>query len=757
MPQRLADAAHIVPYLTHAASHRTQPTLTPPENAGRQAKSKKNRSSKQDKKARPSREENYSAAPASTSIIPVSQPSNRFNLPLSRRPTGETLVQNNECSFYQQRRFQESRYSDGKNSLNSLILLLKNYVEIPDYPPPSFQEAISSPPLSVCPSTTTLGFYSSGRVIPHSAPVHFDNLSPRGDVNSDSDSEESLEIVQVPVYAGQPGQISRSLAESELEVQRRGRASFDSDAPLTPTSSTRSKRRHVSLSPLRTLFPHKPIALQDRALSAQPASPYSFPRNTSLFRSTTSLKTVSTGSFFRLPLSSMSSTSLVRAERKGSKGKEKSTEPLESWEILGSEQPEPPTSLMSAVESLTNPPSPNSASPSSSPTQNSPSTSVFTYDYVSSPSQSEFSKESESLMPQNSSTFSVGSGVSSSVVLTPSYHRDLLPGASISPSSPVPRKPTASSPLSSQSWDAGHLNLRETPNLLQLAVDTPLPPTPVDNIIRELKLDLQRARSHPMPDRKPRPCASSSNMPAETAHASSILRKQKPVPSPLQLPFPMISPSASVQGLSASTSPTHRHYRGRPLPQTPHSTLMPVDVARNIVDSLYAPHPDAVDSRIGPLCPEGLLIDLNESTPVHSELGTEMNSPASTIRASPSDRADRADSNGQGRAAHGSTRTNVDDNDNVNHNGGSLISIGREVVSGVDPVNTIASNAPEFQALPEAESSRATSTSTRRHVTYSNFTDLDLLLSRLETNDEQNGLDYDVRPTPKALCRYLVY
>lgn len=570
--------------------------------------------------------------------------------------------------------------------------------------------------------------------------MQFDNLSPRGDVNSDSDSEESLEIVQVPVHAGQPGQISsRSLVESELEVQRRGRASLDSDVPPTPTSSTRSKRRHVSLSPLRTLFPHKPIILQDRALSAQPASPYSFPRNTSLFRSTTSLKTVSTGSFFRLPLSSPSAISLVRTERKGPKGKEKSIEPLESWELLGSEQPEPPTSLMSAVESLTNPPSPNSASPSPSPTQNSPSTSVFTYDYVHSPSQMEFSGEPESLNPQNSSKFSVGSGAGSSVVLTPSYRRDLLPGAAISPSLPVPRKPTAFSPLSSQFWDAGHLNLEETPNLLQLAVDTPLPPTPVDNVIRELKTDMQRSRSHPIPDRMLR----SSNMPPETIHTSSILRKQKPVPSPLQLPFPMISSSVSAQGPSASTSPTHRHYRGRPLPQTPHST---VDVARNIVDSLYAPHPDAVDSRVGPLCPEGLLIDLNESTPVHSELGTEMNSPASTIRASPSD---RADSNGQARSAHGSTRRNVD---NDNDNGGNLISIGREVVSGVDPTP---SNAAESQTLAESEGSRTTSTSTRRHVTYSNFTDLDLMLSRLKTNDEQK-LGYDIRPTTKAACRYLV-
>lgn len=119
MPRKIADAARIAPYLTHVVSHHGQLTLIPPENAGRirQDKPKKSKLAgpKQDRKSR--REENSGTAPTpSTRIIPVSQPSSRCTTTIS---TGHPdVVRNNESSFHQQRRFQESRYSDGRKSFN---------------------------------------------------------------------------------------------------------------------------------------------------------------------------------------------------------------------------------------------------------------------------------------------------------------------------------------------------------------------------------------------------------------------------------------------------------------------------------------------------------------------------------------------------------------------------------------------------------------------------------------------------------------
>ncbi|KIK69938.1 hypothetical protein GYMLUDRAFT_531869 [Collybiopsis luxurians FD-317 M1] len=340
MPQPIADAAHIAPYHTHAASPHGQSTLTSFEGAGRvrQAKSKKNKPSKAEKSSRRPQNEN-----ASCTTFPNFQRANDSGHPNPSHPGPLDYIRNSESSrFHGQRHPQEIRFSD-----------------VPNYPPPSFQEAMSSPPLSVCPSTTAFGFHScSGRSVPAPPPVPFGTLSQRHSPasildNSDTDSDESdLEIVDD----------QRNSRQSENCTQNRSRALLDDTSALSVP-----KRRHMSLSPLRTLFPHKPIALQNRALSAQSTSPYSFPKNASFFRSTASLKTVSTGSFFRLPLSAQSSTSLVKAERKGLlKGKDRLVEPLESWEVLGPDSEHYP-SLMSAVESLTNPPSPDSGT--SSPTQ----------------------------------------------------------------------------------------------------------------------------------------------------------------------------------------------------------------------------------------------------------------------------------------------------------------------------------------------------------------------------------------------------
>ncbi|KAJ4494632.1 hypothetical protein C8J55DRAFT_497155 [Lentinula edodes] len=704
MPQRIADAAHIVPYLTHRISRHEQPTPEKgKENNGRirQTKPKKGKPAKQEKSPTRGRETNRNH---SSSIVPRSRTSPSCNR------IGE--IRHHEHSHPRaQSRFQGIRYAD----------------EIPDYPPPTFQEAMSSPPVSVCPSTATLGLYNVPSPV-RVTQTYGSSGNPevvRSYVNSDSDSDESLEVIDIHRDTSQRG---GAYHEDEDVVGDHGRHFLDDHDPPTPITSTQSKRRHMSLSPLR-LFAHKPIALQERALSAQPASPYSFHRNVSLFRSTTSLKTVSTGSFFRLPLSATSSTSLVKADRRAiSKGKERSAEPLETWEVL-----DPPTSLMSAVESLTNPPSPDSGTPS--PVQ----THIFTFDchasssntcaesngqgmYCKGPSldsadrlpsiPTNYRDDSETIPRRPYSQNVLSRQYPSSFV--PSNLHDCsnalaspLPGPGIlqnpgtSPPSPTPasKKMTSSLPQTSQSCGARRLNFNsDLANPLQLALETPLPPTPIDIVMGEESTNTRfqmvgphihthfqfaptanevllssytepvagettnvppRSRVHVAPnDRTSGSNKVMSDMP-QAAGYNSVSKTQRPIPSPLQVPFPsVISPDPTSMSDIYTQTPTRRHYPGRPLPKTPQPVVS--EVTRNMVDSLYAPNPEnasKTDTCLGPTFPHGLLIDFDESTPVHSTLSSEMNSPTSTVRLSTYNRSRSTDGD-NGRLADKLARIN---------------------------------------------------------------------------------------------------
>ncbi|KAF9446474.1 hypothetical protein P691DRAFT_184036 [Macrolepiota fuliginosa MF-IS2] len=156
----------------------------------------------------------------------------------------------------------------------------------------------------------------------------------------------------------------------------------------SPVRST--KKRFLSLSPLRTLFPPKQHqALQARALSAHPpgTSPYATPRSTHFFRSTTSL---ASSSMLRLPFAASTLTltankpeSVKVSKKFFQSGKEKekereydecSAESLESWEILETEDSRrtvfeyEPRSLMAMIAPV--PDSPSSVlSPELSPTR----------------------------------------------------------------------------------------------------------------------------------------------------------------------------------------------------------------------------------------------------------------------------------------------------------------------------------------------------------------------------------------------------
>ncbi|KAF5371699.1 hypothetical protein D9758_003410 [Tetrapyrgos nigripes] len=324
--QRLADAAHIAPYLTHELTHHGQTTLIPPETAGRMRQVKK----KSRTTPIPSKGQNTRQAQADEEVRFSTGPR------LIRIPNPSSNPSRTGDRARPRRQGRRDDYDD----------------DIPDYPPPPFSEAISTPPISVSPSTTTL--VSSFATTHQRAD---DSPLPRS--SSESDSDESLEVVDRPpeILSGRGRRTSRDF---DLTAD---------DDPPTPTTITQAKRRHLSLSPLR-IFPHKPVPIQERALSAHAASPY---RSSPFFKSTTSLKASSTGSFFRLPTSALSSTSLSRVDQckaRFRRGKERSgvsAEPLESWEVVddladGDESP----SLLSAIESIASPDS-GSSSPTASP------------------------------------------------------------------------------------------------------------------------------------------------------------------------------------------------------------------------------------------------------------------------------------------------------------------------------------------------------------------------------------------------------
>ncbi|KAJ3509741.1 hypothetical protein NLJ89_g5053 [Agrocybe chaxingu] len=317
---------------------------------------------------------------------------------------------------------------------------------IPDYPPPSFQEAMTSPPMSGCSSTTSLVQQQQVPMAPLVVPERIpevvlahtpeeavestDNAASTNDTagsdENESDSDESIFIIDknsVPVastdlprgaaleervkmdwikrrgvefpIAPSPEPVRKSNDSKEDKLGTRGRSTTrlptlkidpdpvegeDTTGASSPTAS--AKRRFLSLSPLRTIFPPRSPVHQDRAMSAHPSpsassSPYSGSRI--FFRSTTSL---ATASFLRLPLSgsTFGGKSEVSLTRKlfSHKGKERAKYPSynEPWEVVDESECDDADeedirrrpSLMAAVEAISSNTSTTSASPGTSPT-----------------------------------------------------------------------------------------------------------------------------------------------------------------------------------------------------------------------------------------------------------------------------------------------------------------------------------------------------------------------------------------------------
>lgn len=157
------------------------------------------------------------------------------------------------------------------------------------------------------------------------------------------------------------------------------------------------------------------------------------------------------------------------------------------------------------------------------------------------------------------------------------------------------------------------------------------------------------------------------------------------------------------------TTPTRRHYPGRPLPRPP-------PVVPRMVDSTYAPHQDSpVDDDIShDQVPEGLLIDLGDTPPI-TESPTTSVMPA-IIPPQPLHELLFASLN---RPHFGTTSSN------------------ESVIESQDShTDVLASSysllAPDITSDPRSPPD-----------TFSQFTDLDALVARLE-NDNHDGSDYDV-------------
>ncbi|CAK5261951.1 unnamed protein product [Mycena citricolor] len=289
MPSQRADAATITPYLDHVVTHHGQRTLIPADNNGRRRKAKEAVSRTR------SRQE------------PVRQESGNGGSP--RRVTGRP--QQVDMPLWPLRR--QARQDD----------------EIPDYPPPSFQEAMLSPTVSVCPSTITLGQYSTTTSRP--------SQEAGSHSQSDSESEDgSLDIVDptdTHITAGSPSVADQSSVRSG-GTEPRGRGILDSDPDDTGCSALSSlhpkaHRRHLSLSPLRTLFPARNHGQRDSASVQSIPSPYSI-RNSPFSQSTVSLRNSPP------PLSP--SSGVFPRRFLPHKGKERArAESLDSWEIVESQ------------------------------------------------------------------------------------------------------------------------------------------------------------------------------------------------------------------------------------------------------------------------------------------------------------------------------------------------------------------------------------------------------------------------------------
>ncbi|KAK2461163.1 hypothetical protein APHAL10511_006690 [Amanita phalloides] len=228
-------------------------------------------------------------------------------------------------------------------------------MDIPNYPPPSFQEATSGYSTSTLPvveiadanENQTAFHQANEQAVDHHPVDH--RTSPTFDSDSSS-SDSSHDFCDVPgtqIMAtqtprrkkGKEHQRGLAFPSTPLRGRNKSRAMLHDDLEVEdrvaqPVAST---RRHNSLSPLRTLFPSLHFTLHDRAASAHPTTepanePYPLSRGiSSFFRSTTSLALLH-GNGNTTPTSLNSKTSLTNLSSHGTSPKRKLFSPSKGKE-----------------------------------------------------------------------------------------------------------------------------------------------------------------------------------------------------------------------------------------------------------------------------------------------------------------------------------------------------------------------------------------------------------------------------------------
>lgn len=496
---------------------------------------------------------------------------------------------------------------------------------------------MTTPPLSACSSTTTLVPVSIPSVlIPEDIPevpeipVEPSNVEALNELvvsDQGSDSDESLQIIDkssVVCSEDLPKGVElEQRIRSDWKIRRgldfpgasysdssqnlgndmnkdRGRSTLriperltiDPDASAVDDKSNMSsisptKRRFVSLSPLRTIF--SPRLLSDRPMSAHPSpgsSPYAASSRNVFFRSAMNL---ATSSMMKLPLSPDKNDNSFARKLFG-KGKEK----IDTWDVLDEDNyPDEfeaeggyPSSLMSAVQSL-------KLSPSFI-VGNSPARSQsFTVGIRPSAQTNQFPNASSALLDGRGSPASASSSSVSSMAI--SLDADTSPVRSISPvrhpraelSTPAPSvlKNTAS-PIHPSRLRLTVTTGNQLASSSTQPLDTPLPATPA---------------SISVPD------------PLNDSISAGEVRSTPPIPS---LTLATANSLAQINFMEEPMTPNRHHYTGRPLPRPPPSAT------RSNIDSTFGPEAvyDAdIEGRSSARCPEGLLIDLDDTSRRYSE------------------------------------------------------------------------------------------------------------------------------------------
>ncbi len=402
------------------------------------------------------------------------------------------------------------------------------------------------------------------------------------------------------------------------------------------------KRRFLTLSPLRTMFPPKSPVHEARAMSAHPApggsaSPYAASRST-FFRSTSSLATS------LLPLLPVHKSGSLSRRIFANRAKVKPASPLEqldAWEVLEEEEEYQgvdmegamhPASLMSAIAAMrplvdigTSPTRSQSftfgAQAHASPTttrSHHPYTLSQEFgidDTTSSPSR-DWKGPSTAFIdrPLNRRTGASPSTLSlvpKATLQNPNASLINLPLPSPSTSSvlePVRLRPVAASPPPSLAYKrtahvmhASPLRVEAQPHIIisspevnsalhQRALETPLPPTPLQRT--EFEDDATSGAHGPVADIR-------SNIDAR------FLSRTSPQLS-LAVHHRFAASASAINLLDEPMTPTRHHYAGRPLPLPPSTTRVGTSESSTAQSS----------------CPEGLLIDLDDTTLDDSPSGT---------------------------------------------------------------------------------------------------------------------------------------